>query len=233
MKSKFSSSDTFMAWNEEMIEKYHPSGYHQSSNPIIRWIEGRRTAKIFSVLNVQEEEDVLDIGCGAGDMLQKLHKGNMYGIDISKRLVAEASARLGDAAFITCGDAESAKQQFGEHTFDKVFCSEVLEHVEHPSNVLKNIAGLTKPKGIAVVSVPNENLINRIKRILGFLKILRILFPNISEKMDDEWHLHTFSKSQLRELFAQAGLHIIRIYSIPFPFFPLRFVVRAQPMKKV
>lgn len=37
---------------------------------------------------------------------------------------------------------------------DHAFCMEVLEHVEHPDNVIKNIFNNLKPRGVLHLSVP-------------------------------------------------------------------------------
>ncbi len=219
----------FRAWNEVMVRKYHPTRYHRSPNPLIRWIEGKRTRTILSMLDMHEEECVLDVGCGAGDILERIPCGVLAGLDISPTLVAEAKVRLGSRAEVVCGDAESADGLFPGRAFDKVYCSEVLEHVLHPHRVVQAMAALTRPGGRIVVSVPNERLINAVKRILRWTGLFRLLFGgHIADRMEDEWHIHIFSRRELLLLLCSPPLVFERIRGIPFSCFPLRYVVAIR-----
>ena len=53
---------------------------------------------------------------------------------------------------MSAGDAEQLPFEAG--TFDRIVCSEVLEHVPDPDVVLAEIARVLKPGGIFVASVP-------------------------------------------------------------------------------
>jgi SAM-dependent methyltransferase len=52
--------------------------------------------------------------------------------------------------------------------FDIIICTEVLEHLINPVNMVENIKKLTKDGGIVLISLPNENTVyHRIMSLLG------------------------------------------------------------------
>jgi hypothetical protein len=90
------------------------------------------------------------------------------------------------------------------------------------------------PAGHAVVSVPNEALINRVKGVVFKLPLgKRILGGSdagyqVSQKMDDEWHLHEFDRARLDR--AVAGqFSVDEVVGIPSRLMPLRLVARLSP----
>jgi len=212
-----------------MSRKYNPDHYHNSTNVLLRFIEGRRTWAIINALHIDEHEDVLDIGCGAGNMLEKI-PGMRTGIDLSDTMIERSRNKLGDDVTLLKMSAENL--QFEDESFDKIICSEVIEHVLHPQKVLKEIARTLRPGGLAAVSIPNERLIARTKWLLQHSG-LRFLMKNQGETnvedVDNEWHLHQGSM-QLFEQWNRGLLPIVRTDKIPFHLLPFRYVfLLAKP----
>src|SRR5205814_221266 len=116
---------------------------------------------------------VLEVGCGGGNVLERV-PGRRFGIDLSPFILSKARARLHGAAQLVRGDA--MRLPFADGAFDRVFCSEVLEHVLEPEVVVREMRRVLAPGGFAVVSVPNEALINRVKRTVFALPVGRRLF---------------------------------------------------------
>jgi len=114
-----------------------------------------------------------------------------------------------------------------------VICSEVLEHLLSPSEALKEMARILEPRGYAIISIPNELLINRIKKILIKLRLFRWLmtrrgeYREMPERMEDEWHLHTYPLPEWFKLFKRF-FKIVRLRKIPFFWLPLRYVVQLE-----
>ena len=229
MTKRFSTTEDFIRWNERMIEKYHPTRYHHSSNLLLRWIEKLRTRRILSLLEPIQSDKILDVGCGSGDILELVLRGELWDIDISPRLAKEAQERLGSRARIFCGEAESVDKQLEGTTFDKIFCSEVLEHMQHPERTLRAMANLSTSGGKLIISVPNERLIDAVKSALDAIGLFRFLFgSSISRSMRHDWHLHLFERETLPELLRSSEIIAKKIYGIPFDFFPLGFVINAE-----
>ncbi|MBU2473099.1 class I SAM-dependent methyltransferase [Patescibacteria group bacterium] len=223
------NNKNFESWNEEMAKKYNPEKYHKSPNFIIRFIENKRVARIIDFLNPQKSDTIIELGCGAGDIMQNIkHAQELWGIDLSDFMLklAQQKKYKVPVKFIKANIEEFSKKII-DLKFDKIYCSEVLEHVENPDIVLKQIKKISKKDSIIVVSIPNEKLINKIKMILQKLRLFTLFFPNISKKMDDEWHLHSFDLSKLKEIINQDYI-IEKIKRIPYGFLPLRYVVKLK-----
>jgi ubiquinone/menaquinone biosynthesis C-methylase UbiE len=225
-------TEEFRSWNDEMIRKYDPDAFHRHSNPIIRYIEGKRLETILELMDKNDKEGrVIDVGCGAGNILEKVPSGNLFGIDISAFILFKARERLGENASLLQSDAQSLP--YKGQTFKQVICSEVLEHLLDPSAALNEMARVLRAEGVAIVSVPNESMINRIKRILIRLGVFKWLFQRkgsyskMPENMQDEWHLHTFTLNEWLNLFRKF-FGVTRVRKIPFFWIPLRYVVRLE-----
>jgi hypothetical protein len=88
-------------------------------------------------------------------------------------------------------------------------------------------------QGVAVISIPNELWINRIKRILIKVGIFNWLlhrkgeYGEMPERMEDVWHLHAYSLEMWLDLF-EMSFNVTRMKRIPFVWLPLRYVVRLE-----
>ena len=92
---------------------------------------------------------LLDLGCGSQPYRQYLKKVARYvGLDypstrecLSTKVKAEV---LGDARTLP----------FADRSFDGVLCSQVLEHVDRPETVVREMSRILKPGGVGLISVP-------------------------------------------------------------------------------
>ena len=223
--------ESFTAWNEEMVRRFDPDAYHTRSALPIRAIERLRVRAIRRLLDAGPATRVLEVGVGGGNVLERV-AGRRVGIDLSPFILDKARARLGGAAALVRGDAMALP--FGDGVFDRVYCSEVLEHVLEPEAVVRQMRRVLAPGGFAVVSVPNEALINRVKGVVFRLPLAGRLLRGgaggyqVSEDMTDEWHLHEFDRARLER--AVAGLFAIdALVAVPSRLVPLRLVARLQP----
>jgi len=219
----------FENWNEEMAKKYNPDKYHRSSNFIIKFIENKRTSKIIKYLDLKNEDKIIELGCGAGNIMQKIKIGQeLWGVDISDFMLKLSRQRKYELPvnFVKV-NIENLSEKIVEEKFDKIYCSEVLEHVQNPEKVLSEIKKIAKKKSIIVISIPNEKLINQIKGVLQKMKIFNFLFPSISKKMDDEWHLHSFDLKKVKDLICNDYI-IKKVKGIPYNFMPIRYVIKLN-----
>jgi 2-polyprenyl-3-methyl-5-hydroxy-6-metoxy-1,4-benzoquinol methylase len=227
MSTHFADERHFIDWNEEMAHKYDPEAYHLRSNFLIRWIERRRVNAILRFLDVDQEDSVLEVGCGAGNVLAQVPARRLNGIDISTFLLKKSQQRLVDQANLAQTNAE--RLPFVDHAFRRLVCTEVLEHVPDPRQVVAEMARVASADAILVITIPNEAWINRVKGLIRALGLRRWLLQGSEDsyhspdQMTDEWHLHSFDLALLKEV-ATGLLVIHKIKAIPFGLFPLRYV---------
>jgi ubiquinone/menaquinone biosynthesis C-methylase UbiE len=210
----------FRAWNEDMARKYSPGRYHEESHFLIRWVERQRVRAIIRLLQPRAGDMVLEVGCGSGNVLEALpHWTKPVGIDLSSTLVTESRVRLaGRGGMIAQANAEQLP--FPTSHFSRIICTEVLEHVQRPEVVLGEIARVAQPDAIIVISIPNERLIDSLRR---WTSGMRVLWRTGGA---DEWHLHAFDMAYLDQK-AAGHLAIQEVVPIIANWMPLRYVVRC------
>lgn len=228
-------TEEFKEWNERMVKKYDPDSFHQHPNPLVRFIERKRVKAILKLMDNHYKRDrILEVGCGAGNIIEKAPQGKLFGVDISAFIITKANQKLGKKADLFQADAQNLP--FKDRVFNQVICSEVLEHLLDPSASLQEIARVLDHQGVAIISVPNELWINRIKRILirlgifGWLLRRKGEYAEMPERMEDEWHLHAFPLEEWLALFNHF-FRITRLRRIPFSWLPLRYVMRLEKIQ--
>ena len=134
--------------------------------------------KIISDL-IDENSQVLDVGCGDGILMQfliKEKKVNIRGIEISKTKVQNCIAK---GLTIIEGNAEEDLQQFPNKSFDYVILSQTLQAFLNPEKVINELLRIGKQ---AIVTIPN----------FGYWKIrLHLLLKGtmpVTRTLPDEWY---------------------------------------------
>ncbi len=99
--------------------------------------------------------NILEVGCGNGNICYQLaYEGHkVKGIDLD-----EASIAYGNSHFKHENlhfEVKAAEDLINGHTYDVIICSEVLEHLYQPLNVLKTITRLLSDNGTLIVTTPN------------------------------------------------------------------------------
>jgi len=170
-------------------------------------IERRR--KVISLLSPSKKDVICELGCGDGNLSANLDTKvkRMCGLDISHTRAKRAGKKRID---VVCADAASTP--FTSESFDKIICSEVIEHVINPKDVLKEIKRLLKRNGCAVLTVPyNENL----KRTLNDISEQDLAQMNYCELIQKykivDAHLHSFSEAQFINLLEEEGFRTRKI----------------------
>lgn len=119
---------------------------------------------------------LLDAGSGTGietgNFRKMCPKLSIYGVDISE-IVLEFALIKKISNSIKYAQAALEFLPFPDDFFDFVTCYEVIEHVEDPLKVIKELYRVTKPGGVCVFSTPNggslwgPHLFCRFKRLFG------------------------------------------------------------------
>ncbi len=139
-------------------------GQYSSASGWARWyskvapLKGERVAKV--LLNYKNTNSkLLDLGCGTGLTLTFLAQAfpNSVGCDIGAGEVGATKTVLKDHGLkIPVVKYNGRKLPFPDSFFDIVTFIEVIEHVDHPDLVLKEIERVLKPDGILHITTANK-----------------------------------------------------------------------------
>ncbi len=221
----------FKSWNDDMFLKYNNERVYKHPNLIIRYIERKRVEALIQFLGrIKRSDKILAAGCGEGYIEKKINKGKLFLVDISPHAVERAKRGLHDLKNIKYFVADLEKLPFPDGYFDKIECSEVIEHVLSPEKMLIEFKRVLKSDGILVVSFPNEPLINFLKSALLKIGILHLVFPNIPDNMLEEWHLRSMDLTTFKN-FTKTDWKIKSFAAAPNKLLPIRYVVLCE--KKV
>ncbi len=127
---------------EETIDRYHELHDDEQSRPLQ-----------FLRLSSLRDALIADIGCGGGSFLD-VTKG------LARDTVAIEPARFYHSGLISKGhrvydSTETALQDYAGR-LDLAVCLSVVEHVDQPVDLLRQIRGLLAPGGRALISTPNR-----------------------------------------------------------------------------
>ena len=140
------------------IEDVRPIPVRRSENLPGRILFGARMAVDLQLLTcmrflrpylAQMTGRVLDVGCGQMPYRGMLPRQSSYvGIDIA------AAGQFGMSRHPDIVAFDGAVIPFPDATFDYVLCTEVLEHVENPGELIAEMRRVLRPGGLIVATVP-------------------------------------------------------------------------------
>jgi 2-polyprenyl-3-methyl-5-hydroxy-6-metoxy-1,4-benzoquinol methylase len=205
--------------NDRLAREHPIDEYYASAALPIRLVERRRLAIIRDFMGDVEGLDIAEVGSGGGHVLRMFPGARLTAIDVSSVYLDLARKNLAgyDVRFLK---GEVDKMDLEAESFDRVICTEVLEHVVDPSAVLSAIGRMLRPAGLAVVTVPNDPLILRVKGLIRRTPLHRLLGDRI-EWGGDEFHLHRWTPHEFERLLAQ-HLRVLGRRAAPFGVLPLR-----------
>jgi len=198
----------------------HPiDDYYERSPWPIRFVERRRLAIIRELMGNVDGLEVLEIGSGGGHVLRLFPTARLTALDVSDVYLTIARRNLaGYAAEFVKGEVD--KLDLPEASFDRIICTEVLEHVVSPDAVLAAIARLLRPSGVAVITVPNDPLIQRFKDLLRRAP-LRWLVGDRIEWGGATYHLHHWRPHEFERVLV-GHLRVVERRMAPARAIPLR-----------
>ncbi|MEO1057744.1 MAG: class I SAM-dependent methyltransferase [Actinomycetota bacterium] len=101
---------------------------------------------------------LLDLGCGTGQLTQRLvhdlPQSRVVGLDLSAGMIRRASDRHAPAGDATLLQANAMHLPFPANTFDAVVCTESFHWYPNQQQVLDGLADVVRPGGhVVIVSV--------------------------------------------------------------------------------
>jgi SAM-dependent methyltransferase len=133
---------------------------------------------------------VLDVGAGTGRMLAELRKLGWRAAGVDGETEAAAFCRRRGVA-VALAELGAGQLPFARGRFDLVLALDVLEHLPDDGAALKEMARVTRPGGIVLVSVP----------------AYRRLFSYWDEMLG---HCRRYTAGEMRALLSEAGYRVLR-----------------------
>lgn len=172
---------------------------------------------------IQENERVLDVGCGNGRLLDLLKdiRVQYLGVDFSENLIAEAKAKHPGAQFKVLDINELDKL---DERFDVVSCVSVLNHfpLEDQKKIVEKISSVLRPNGyLLLVNWNLWNLFSKKTIWREFFKNPFKFFFRSGRGLWTKWqggnesvdlYYYAFSKKHLRKLLTAAGFDVVKSY---------------------
>lgn len=215
------------ALNDELARAHPINDYYERSPLPIRWIERRRLQIIFDMVDEQPGDRLLEVGAGGGHVLRQFRRAQLTAVDVSDVFLEIARRNL-QGYNCTFLKGEIATLGLPAATFDKIVCTEVLEHTADPEAILAELARLLAPSGRAIITIPNDPLINRTKDVLRRTP-LGLLLGARFEWGGDHYHLHQWRPAEFRSVLSRY-FRVEAQRSAPFDAVPIRacFLCRTK-----
>jgi 2-polyprenyl-3-methyl-5-hydroxy-6-metoxy-1,4-benzoquinol methylase len=209
----------------DRLAREHPIDDYYARSPLpIRLIEQKRLAIIREMVGESAGRELAEIGSGGGHVLRMFPRAKITAIDVSEVFLDTARKNLAgyDAKFIK---GEVDKLDLPDASFDRIICTEVLEHTVDPEAILKTIVRLLRPAGIAVITVPNDPLIDGLK---SFVKKTPVgwMLGNRIQWGGDIYHLHKWKPNEFMRIL-ERHFRITEHQSAPHDALPIRACFRC------
>src|SRR5690606_19949202 len=191
-----------------------PKGYYNNDRPeMLKYLPEHTTR-------------VLDIGCSDGSfgkMIKDEIKAEVWGIEYRQEEALKAGKVLDN---IFSGPCEKLIDELPDNFFDVIYFNDILEHLEDPYNVLKEVKSKLKKEGVIISSIPN---------IRYYKAILSLIFNKDwkykAQGVMDKTHLRFFTGKSIKRMFEDLGYNVLTheginrsssirpiIFNIPFLF---------------
>ena len=142
---------TATVWNPEL--------YTQKHNFVYKYGEG-----LVELLAPQPGEQILDLGCGTGELTNQINKAgaDVVGIDSSKKLISAACEQFPHLPFYH----QDATQLTEVERYDAVFSNAVLHWIQDQDAVTQGMFRALRPGGRLVVELGGEGNVQQIRAAL-------------------------------------------------------------------
>jgi len=177
------------AWNRALNRRYGMENLRGHGNPVVRWIERRRRARIAAM--VPAFDRALDLGAEDGSLARQWRAKGRY------VLLLDLDASMLRRGGAPGAAADAARLPLRSRSFDVVVLSAILEHLIDPGAAVAEGARVARPGGRLVAYVPWDRAVVRLKR--WALRLGARMGPLAEGQAPG--HLRTFDRARLRRLF--------------------------------
>jgi len=181
----------------------NPNAHYRIDAELYDYFEESSTMDADSARRIQEAimhvskpascRKLLDIGSGNGWLQTKCSDTpcRVVSVDLGIKNLKRISDRSGDTALLVCANAENLPFKSG--SFDCVIASEILEHVNDPERVVREITLLLESGGKLVVSTPFEEVLRT------------FLCVHCNQQTPANAHIQSFDRKRHMQIFTENG----------------------------
>ncbi len=157
---------------------------------------------VVSLMDIKENMNFLDIGCGTGWALGQIAKiingkGSFYGIDLSDKMIEKAKENFKDNENFHFIKSNAESIPINDNLFDAIICTNSFHHYLNPDKALKEMYRLLKTGGKIYILDPTADFM--------FIKIINLLV-----KLFGHEHVKLYSTKEFKKLITDAGLKYIK-----------------------
>lgn len=147
-------------------------------------------------------ERILDVGCGTGileeKLLQDVPQRAITGVDASSNMLARARHKLGRVPNVSFVRADARELPFPDASFDVILTSSTLHYIEQPVAALREMRRVLRRSGrLFALDWSRDFPIMRLRDV-----VLQAVDPA---------HVRMYTSDELRRLFRDAELDILRL----------------------
>jgi len=187
----------FLSLNEIPDDFYEKSGMHGEelieTDMWLRQLERDDDRRIEYLKEAMTNRDVLDFGCGPGGFLLKARSKTrmIIGIELESRLQSHFKEN-------NLNVVQNIQDLPVDQKFDLITAFHVVEHLEDPAEILKQLATKLQESGKIIIEIPSS------------ADALITLYKNVPYSEFTYWscHLFLFNSSNLQILAKKAGLNL-------------------------
>lgn len=115
----------------------------------------KKVSYIFSLLKINENDSVLDVGTGTGVMipfyLDKIVTGKVTAIDFSEKMIAQSKKKYPEEKRLSYRVLDIYESDY-ENVFDKVVCYSCFPHFPDPLKAIGVLARAVKKDGFFIIA---------------------------------------------------------------------------------
>lgn len=190
----------------------HITHYHVDAELFDYFDEGAGATKDFDrrlrsyilhLCDLKPGWSILDVGSGSGWVVRALASRGVHviSVDLSPKNLVRIRAEIGsNSTDFLVGDAY--RLPFQDGSFDLVIASELLEHLESPSEGVRELQRVLGRGGRLVASTPYKE------------KIRYYLCIHCNKKTPANAHLHSFDERSLTSLFRSQNFSQVRFHKL-------------------
>jgi 2-polyprenyl-3-methyl-5-hydroxy-6-metoxy-1,4-benzoquinol methylase len=186
----YKKNEIYFNLKSQMLNNLIPSTHFDILNKILKTIKSNFN---------NNKINIFDFGCGSGFYLHELKKRgyeDSLGVDFNEEVIEAAKEVYGvNAKNLNINDLIKNNSKY-----DLILLNQVLEHVDNPVELVKNLHKLLNNDGILFISVPNIN----------YFKIKKLIRSgNLPSGNYPPHHISFFNKNSLKYLLELCDTNII------------------------